>query len=379
MSTGLKLILALLTLAFVPMIGARVALSLFALELGAGSFEVGVIAAGSQIPMLFISIPVSMALDRWGARPLLYASACCSVAGAVLPFFLPTMASVYAAALLFGAANTLAFQPTQTVVGLLSTPATLSRNFSRYAFISSFTAFIGPFASGIAIDAVGQQSAMLVYLPFALAMLGLLLIWGQSLPAPVGAKSAAGGLQETLRHREVWRLVAMSSICCVGFELYPFLLPLFGHAAGLSASVIGATVSVSALGMIVLPLTLPRLSVWLGEERVLGLCLVLMGVSLVMLLAGSGAAVLVASSFIYGYACYAANPITSTLAYARLPPAAAGQFLAVRNTGNAALRVLTPPAFGALAAAIGLSGVFVAGAALMGMAGAWVGRKPGRV
>ena len=41
--------------------------------------------------------------------------------------------------------------------------------------------------------------------------------------------------------------------------------------------------------------------------------------------------------------------------------------------------LLTPPAFGALAALIGLSGVFIAGAALMGAAGAWVGRKPGRV
>lgn len=375
MRRGLVFVLVFSLLVFIPVMGVRVALSLYALDLGAGAFEVGVIGAASQIPMLFFSIPVAALLERCGPRITLATSALCGIAGTLLPWVWPDVTALVIASFLFGTSNVFAFQPSQTLVGLLGKPETLARDFSVYAFLSSLSALFGPYASGLAIDAAGHRNGFLVFLAFELVALAMVLVAGRVLPAATGTRTRTGGLAETLREPRVWRLIAISSLSCVGLDLFPFFVPLYGHAAGLSASAIGATVSVAAIGMILLPVLLPFLARVLGEERVMGACLGAMGLAFLMLLAPGNVPLLVTASFVYGFACYAANPLTSTLAWAHLPGPVAARFLAVRNTGNAALRVVIAPVFGALTAGLGLAAAITASAAIMAASGLWVGAR----
>ena len=377
MRRGFVFVLVFSLLVFIPVMGVRVALSLYALDLGAGAFEVGVIGAASQIPMLLFSLPVAAMLERYGPRVTLAASALCGIAGTLLPWAWPDVSALVIASFLFGTSNVLAFQPGQTLVGLLGKPETLARDFSVYAFFSSLSALFGPVASGLAIDAAGHRSGFLVFLAFELSALALVLTAGRVLPVARKARAhtGGGGLGETLRNRKVWRLIAISGLSGIGLDLFPFFVPLYGHAAGLSASVIGATVSVAAIGMILLPVLLPFLARTCGEERVMAACLGVMGIAFLMLLPPGNVPLLVAASFLYGLACYAANPLTSTLAWAHLPPGVAARFLAVRNTGNAALRVVIAPVFGALAAGLGLAAGIAVSAAIMGASGLWVGAR----
>ena len=360
--------------AYTPVTGARVLFSLLALELGANAFEVGLIAAGIQVPMLLFSVPVALLMDRLGGRWLLLAGSVFGVLAVLLAYFYPVLPAIIAASVLFGLWGVLTFQPTQAMTGLFSAPGEHARNFSLYQFFAAMTLLVGPFLAGISIDAFGHAGALLVLLPFPLASIATLLFSGAILESPHAARARGPGLRETLADSRVWRLIAISSISSVGFELYPFFLPLYGHAAGLSASSIGSIVSLAAVGGLALPFVLAQLVQRVGEERVLAGCLVLTAAGFVIVPFTVNVALLVLSALLFGFGVAATIPVTSMLAYSRLPAVRAGQFLGLRNAGNAGARGVAPPIFGALAALVGLPAVFVVVAVMMGLAGAWVGR-----
>ena len=83
--------------AYTPVTGARVLFSLLALELGANAFEVGLIAAGIQVPMLLFSVPVALLMDRLGGRWLLLAGSVFGVLAVLLAYFYPVLPAIIAA------------------------------------------------------------------------------------------------------------------------------------------------------------------------------------------------------------------------------------------------------------------------------------------
>ena len=372
MRREIKFVLAVMFLAYLPIVGSRVVYSLLALELGASAFDVGILAAGTQLPMVLFSIPVLLLVDRLGARWLLLAGALCGALGLLLPYFFPTLPALLAGSLFFGLWNVLAFQPTQKLVGALSSPEKTARHFSVYAFFAAASLFAGPFIAGISIDYAGPVRALLVLLPFVLIGALMLALWGGMLSAAEVGRERLPRLGDTLADPEVWRLIVISSVISIAVELYPFFMPLYGHAAGLSASLIGTIVSMSAVGGLVLPLALARLVARAGEERVLAWSLAVIALAFAIVPLGANTVVLLAVTLVFGFASAASNPVTAMLAYGRLPLERAGQFLGVRNMGNGTARAVAPPLFGALAGLLGLPGVFIATAVLMGAAGAWV-------
>ncbi len=370
MSREIRFVVAWMTLAYVPIVGSRVVYSLLALDIGADALDVGLIIAGMQFPMLLLSIPVAAALERWGSRPLLIAGGVLGVAGFLLPWLWPSLPVLYAGALLFGLWNVLAFQPTQKLVAELSGIDRRARNMSVYAFFAASSLLVGPLIGGVAVDWLGAAAAGLALLPFAAACV-LMPVLGAALlrrQAPRGEPAPA--LAESLRDPEVRRLIVVTSMISASMELFPFFMPLYGHAAGLSASVIGSIVSASALGQLALPLVLTRLARRIGEAGVLSIGMMLIGVAFAIVPFSTNPWVLSAASFLYGFACAAGNPLSVLLAYARLSEARANQFLGLRNSANAGMRSAGPPVFGALAAAIGLLPVYLLSAALMVAGGA---------
>lgn len=363
-------------LTYTTVTGARVVYTLLALELGAGSLEVGIITGGMQVALVLFSIPVIAAAERWGVRALLITGAACGATSLVLPVFFTSLPVVMVSALLFGMWNVLTFQPTQKLVGAFSRPEDRARNFSAYAFVAGTTILFGPFIAGVSIDAIGHVAALLVFLPLPLVAIGLLLLRGKSLAVRGKADADAPRMRETLADPVVWKLIAVSSVSAMAFELYPFFLPLHGHAAGLSASTIGAIISAAAFGSLSLPLVLPQLVRRAGEERVMAACLALCGIVFALTPFTVNPWVLGFLSFLYGVGIASSIPVTAMMAYAMLSQVKANHFLGLRNLGNGVTRVLAPPVFGGIAAVGGLAMVFWIAAASMGVASVWQARKP---
>lgn len=370
-------VLAILYLSFAAILAARIAFSLHALQLGASAFEVGVLAAASHGPALLLSFAIGLMADRFSARRLLALSLLCGTAGLVLAWLLPGLPTLYAASALCGIWSAFVSVLMQQLIGGLSRPEALTRNFSNQALTASLAGLSGPLLAGFAIEHLGHARAMLVLLPFAALVALLLLVGGGLLPR---ARRNAGAAPEsgTFATPRLWRLMLISGAVQLAVELYPFYLPLYGHAIGLSASTIGVAISSVYVASFCVRIVLPRVVGRYGEERMLACALATSALAFALVPVCESAPALVAVSLVQGMGMAFGGPLVLMLLYRGVPRERAGAALGLRMTANSAVRVAAPPAFGALAAAFGLPGVFLATAALIGASGWAIGRRKGR-
>src|SRR5690606_9449508 len=108
----------------------RVLLTLYALKLGAEPAAIGLLAASfSVIPLLF-SWASGRWSDRFGSRWLLMLGVVGSSSGMLLPYFFPSLATIFIAGMLSGLSMTFCNVSLQNLVGLLSAPEHRAKNFS---------------------------------------------------------------------------------------------------------------------------------------------------------------------------------------------------------------------------------------------------------
>ena len=98
----LAAIILLTVLTHTAFAGARVGTSLFALSLGASTFQVGVIGALFAALPMFFSVNLGRAIDRVGTRlPFLLGTAL-TATGTALAYAWPTLPSLYLVGTLVG-------------------------------------------------------------------------------------------------------------------------------------------------------------------------------------------------------------------------------------------------------------------------------------
>lgn len=367
--TPLYLTYALMLAGFCSINVARVAFSLFALELGATPTVVGLLTGAFYIFPVLISWPVGRYSDRVGSRGLLLLGAAFGVLAMLIPFFVREIAALFVAAILMGIAFTLYNVLLPNLIGLVSPPHERVRNFSNASLVGGLSMVAGPLLAGVVIDLAGHALACVYLVSLSLVVALLLIVWGGTLPGGVSRTPASSGLHAPLKDRELVRALATSSLVQVGQDLYQFYIPVHGVAIGLSASAIGALLSTYAVASLVVRVGMPSLVRWLGDERVLAYSFYFAAFGFVLAPYFHSAYALAAVSFLFGLGIGCGQPITTLLIFSRSPEGRSGETFGLRQTVNNALRVTAPPAFGLVATAFGLLPVFWLSAALMGGGG----------
>src|SRR3954465_5062381 len=129
----IALVLALSTITFVSSKGYRIGATLFAVSLGAGPLQTGILFAIWGLFPFLLSIYAGRLADRFDNRVLMY----CGLAGfsvsLALPFVFPGMTALYASAAAGGFANMLFVVASQNLVGMLATAETRTRYYSYYS------------------------------------------------------------------------------------------------------------------------------------------------------------------------------------------------------------------------------------------------------
>jgi MFS family permease len=356
---ALRLTFALMLFGFCSISSARVALSLYALDLGATPAKVGLVVATLYVFPLLISWPVGRYADRVGSRWLILAGALCGICAMSIPFFVHDVAAMYAAGTLLGFSFAIYNVLLQNIVGLLSPPEARARNFGNASLIGAASAFSGPLLAGIAVDHAGHAAACLYLGLLSVIVSVLVTLRGHLLPTGSrGPGGAAGGLRAALGDRDMLRILATSSLVQLGQDLYQFYIPVYGHGIGLSGSAIGGVLANFAAAAFCVRFLMPRLIARLGEERVLGhsFCLAAAGFLLVPFF--ENVAALCALSFMFGLGMGCGQPITTMLIFSRSAEGRSGETLGLRQTVNNVLRVSGPASFGLVATAFGLPPVF---------------------
>jgi MFS family permease len=372
----IHLTLATAVVAFSGITSARVQLSLYALELGAGPSEVGLLFTTIFLFPLLLSWPIGRWADRIGSRGLLMLGQATGVIGMIIPWAVPKLYALYIAGLLSGLCFAFTSVLILNVMGLLSKPQDRARNFANNSLMGSLSNVLGPLIAGFAIDHAGFGIASLCSAGLSLAALVLLAVWGSSFPGGSGARAPAGKgtLGERLSDRVAVGIILVSCLAQVGGDLFSLYLPIYGHGLGLSASVIGTILASFFVGAATVRIVLPQLILRLGENKLLTYALFVAAAGFLLMPLFAHPVMLGLVSFGFGMGIGCAQPITMMLLFNRAPEGRSGETVALRQTANNIARVVTPPVFGFIAAATGLWGVFMLSAALMG-AGGWAMRS----
>ena len=357
--------------------GVRILNTLYALELGASPFTIGVLLAMYALFPLLLAVYAGKVADRYGVRLPLLAGMIGMGLGVLVPFARPTLAALFVAAAVVGLGFIFVQISMQSLTGALGGGAARTRNFNIYSLAVATSDLTGPVATGFSIDHLGHVPTYLcLALLNTVAVLGLLYLFRR---IPVAAvkreETRSQRMMDLVRNPALRRTFFGSAVVMTGLDLYQLYMPLYGHAAGLSASVIGLLLGTFAAAAFVVRVMLALLVRRYGEEKTLAYSLFLAAATFSLIPFFTQAVALAAISFILGLGLGLGQPLSTILTYNHSPAQRVGEALGLRIAINNVMHVAVPVVFGAVGAAFGLSLVFWASSAML-VLGGYASRGP---
>lgn len=351
-------------------IGSRLVSSLYALELGANPFQVGVLAGLYAFLSLLLAIEAGKACDRHGPMKLMILGAALSTASLLIAYVLGSLDALYVSAAVSGAGFILFNVSVQSLVALMSDAKTRPRNFSVLSQGYSVSTLIAPIIGGFAIQYLGSIPTYLVFAVLAAVpvfTLPFMRELGKLKAADAGAK-ARSSVAELFKDKALRTSFFTSGLVVTGWDLYTFYLPVYGHEIGMSAAVIGMVLGVFGAAAFFVRYFLPPLVARLGETGLLAWAMVIAAALFVVFPLFRNVYVLCLLSIVLGMTLGLGQPLSMMITYSRSPAARAGEANGVRLMVNHFTHFMVPIASGAIGTAFGVGPVFWINALCLGFA-----------
>jgi predicted MFS family arabinose efflux permease len=356
----LGLIIAATILAHAAFNSSRLNLSLYALSLQATPLGVGVLMSlFAALPMV-LAVHAGRLVDRVGVRGPVAAAAGVVAVFAALPGILPHYWVLFVASAGVGTAFMLFHLAVQHEVGSGSTEQNRKENFAWLALGFSISNFLGPVVAGILIDTIGNRLTFLVSSASALASLGLLVRNRARLShlAEGSARRQDRNVTDLLKNPDLRRVFIVTGLLSSAWDVFVFVMPIYGTAIGFSATTIGFILGSFAAATITIRLALPWLSRHVRDWRLISTTCAVATVAFVLFPLVGTAPLLGAIAFLLGLGLGATQPAVMSLLYATAPPGRAGEAVGMRTVVMNASHAILPLAFGGVGAALGMTPVF---------------------
>jgi MFS family permease len=360
------LVTLMAVLVHVAFVGSRVATSLYAINLGADAFAVGLLMSiYAWCPMVF-AIYAGKLIDRVGARPPVLAGATGVMAALALPVVWPGLKALYWAAFLLGPSFMLVMVAVQGITGALGTADDRARNYSLLAVGFSISGFVGPLIAGFSIDHFGFHGALAALCVVAALALALAGFAPGLIPVLVPNEKAAGrSVMDLLRIPVLRRVVIVSGLLTTAWDMYQFFLPVYGHHIGLSASVIGMILATFSVATFAIRLFLPTMLRRAGEFAIMERMIFVASVAFALFPYFPNPWALAAISFLLGLGVGTGQPLSMSLTYAHAPKGRVSEAAGIRFTVNNSSHVVIPLIFGAIGSDFGFTAVFLSNAGML--------------
>ena len=371
-------VIATLIAVHASMAVTRVAASLWVLDQGYGEWTVGVLLSLFAVAPIALSLWAGQLADRHGFHRPVGIGAALALAGALASLLWQNLWSIAFACLLCGGAVSVAAVAIQREAGLMAEdPAELKRVFSWVALGPALSNALAPVAAGLLIDHWSFRAA------FGLAVLLPILCWGLALRVP---RHAPRGPHEQGQARPAWdllrrpalrHLLLLNVVLSACWDSHSFVVPVVGHARGLSASSIGLVLGSFAVAATVVRLAIVRWARHLDELTALRGAMLLATVMLAAYAWLPGTLGLMIGSAILGTALGSVQPMILATLHQVTPPARHGQALGLRMLATNGATIAMPLGFGLLASAAAVAAPMWLMAALL-LAAQWPAREVAR-
>ena len=369
---SIYLIVALSVLNAVALKASKVLVALYAIELGANPFAIGVLISMYAVFPLLLAVYAGKVSDRFGVRlPMLFGSMGLSL-GLVCPYLFPNLGSLYVSAGLIGMSFVFFHVSVHNLVGSLGDAEARTRNFSTFSLGAALSGFLGPLFAGFSIDEMGHAPTYL-YLSLLPALAAIVLLLFSHLFPQARARheeeAEGSSVLDLFRHAPLRRTFITSGMVLTGIDLYLFYFPIYGRSIGLSASLIGIVLSVYAAAAFVVRAGMPALVRRSSEDTVLTYSLLVAGTTYLLFPFFENVYVLGIISFVLGLGLGCGQPLSIILTYNRSPEGRSGEALGVRIMVNKVTQIVVPVFFGSIGSVFGMVPVFWSNAALLASGG----------
>jgi MFS family permease len=357
--------------------GSKVLISLFALELGASQFLIGVLYAMYSVFPIVLAVYAGKLADRVGMRrPMLLGSVGLTL-GLLIPYAVPSVLALFLSATFIGMFYIFFVVAMQSLIGAL--PGERATNYSIYSLGIAAASFIGPLEVGFSIDFQGHAATyLLIAVVPVVASLWLALDprfaqGSRSATAKASRRPTFSMVQEneTLR-----RLLIAGGVVEASIELYTFYMPIYGRSIGLSASQIGTIMSAYAAASMAIRFAMPVLVRRLGEAQSMRLSMFVAAGAYCLFPFVSAMTFLLILSFVLGLGMGCCSPLSMMLIHTHAPGGRAGEAQGLRQTVNKITESAAPVLFGALGSIIGMTPLFWGSSAMLFGGGALLRGRP---
>jgi len=343
---------------------------LYASDLGATPFVVGlVVGSWGVLPVVF-GIPVGVSCDRYGLKRVMVAGALGMLGGIAMLCLSADVAMVAASQAVQGLAQVALVTSVLTYVSRLGDPDDSAASFGTLTAVASVGLFIGPPLGGALTDLYGYRAAFLAVALSLLAQTAFTAL----LPVRPPRGGGPGGRLELKRILGVGARPGVASSLIAGFFLMMLMalrrsfFPLYLSDLGYSASIIGALLSAQAAAAVLVRMSLPAIMRYAGAFVILVLSAALAAASTagIPLLASLASLAMVCVVFGAGHGLM--MPISMVLVTEATSEGERGLAMGMRQTVHRLADLVGPVTLGACASAIGMASAFYVGGAAMATA-----------
>jgi len=345
----------------------RVAASLWTLKQGYGEWTVGVLLSLFAMAPIVLSLWAGRQADKHGFHRPVGIGVLMAFTGAVVALLGQSLWSIAFSCLLSGGAISVAAVALQREAGLMADePSELKRIFSWVALGPALSNALAPVAAGLLIDHISFRAAFVLALALPLIAWALAQKVPRHPPKPVSQASKARPAWDLLRDPALRNLLLVNVVLSASWDAHSFVVPVVGHAKGLSASQIGLVLGSFAVAATCVRLAIVRFADSLDELKAVRAAMLLATVMLLGYAWLPGAAGMMMGSAMLGLALGSVQPMALSLLHQVTPADRQGQALGLRMMVVNSATVAMPVGFGLLA------GVTLAAAPMWLMAGSLV-------
>lgn len=345
----------------------RPIITLFADDLGASTFDIGILTAMYAFFPLIIAIQVGKIADKVGDRLPVILGLIGLIISMLIPYFFPAMWALYASQLIVGGSSIFIALSLQNVLGNSSTNETRDYYYSMFGLAVASGALIGPLAGGYLTEHFSYSAGFLA----SIVVCCISFLFAFTIPVTLKKKANEKvnfhASIQLVKNPHIQKALFSSALVLYSRDIFVAYFPLLGRELGISVSTIGWIIAIQGLAMMIVRFILPKLLTTISRDHVLFFSIVMAGISFLFIPFSDHIFLLCLLSCLMGFGLGCGQPISMTTTYNASPKSRTGEVLGIRLTTNRLSQLIAPLFFGVVGTWVGVMSVFfVSGAFLIG-------------